>query len=168
MDSFILFHVKHINSCHFKPEHVYVELIDLPVEFVRLQRPCKLSESDTDPTHLYQLHLRALYWTFTACRLHVNSCSTLQIFKRIYTGACSSSANSLDLEHMYVELRFLAVELAILASTRFQHFSYSRHIDTVSSGRRWSSVTTITSRVIFLYPAMCTENICCFESPTSP
>lgn len=38
MDSFILFHVKHINSCHFKPEHVYVELIDLPVEFVRLQR----------------------------------------------------------------------------------------------------------------------------------
>lgn len=37
MDSFILFHMKHINSCDFKPEHMYVELIDLPAEFVRLQ-----------------------------------------------------------------------------------------------------------------------------------
>lgn len=56
MESFILFHVKYINSCHFKPEDMYVELIDLPVEFVRLLRPC---------------------------RLHADSCITLQIFKRI-------------------------------------------------------------------------------------
>lgn len=56
MESFILFHVKHINSCQFKPEDMYIELIDLTVEFVRLQRPC---------------------------RLNVDSCITLQIFKRI-------------------------------------------------------------------------------------
>ena len=56
MESFILFHVKYINSCHFKPEDMYIELINLPVEFVRLQRPC---------------------------RLHVDSSITLQIFKRI-------------------------------------------------------------------------------------
>jgi hypothetical protein len=43
MDSFILFNVKHINSCDFKPEHVYVELINLPVEFVRFQWLCRLS-----------------------------------------------------------------------------------------------------------------------------
>lgn len=36
MESFILFHVKHINSCHFKLEDMYIELIDLPVEFVKL------------------------------------------------------------------------------------------------------------------------------------
>lgn len=56
MESFILFHVKHINSCHFKPEDMYIELIDLHVKFVRLQRPC---------------------------RLHVDSCITLRILKRI-------------------------------------------------------------------------------------
>lgn len=167
MDSFILFHVKHINSCHFKPEHVYVELIDLPVEFVRLQRPCKLWESDTDPTHLYQSHLRALYWTSAACRLHVDSCITLQIFKRIYTGACSSSANSLGLEHMYVELIDPPVELAILASTRFHTCSYSKSAEAISSDRCCSSDTATTAKDRFLYSALQQRSKSRFESRSS-
>ena len=72
MDSFILFHVKHINSCHFKPEHVYVELIDLPVEFVRLQRPCRLSKSDTDRDSFISITSKGLilniYCLQTSCQ----------------------------------------------------------------------------------------------------
>ncbi len=68
MDSFILFHVKHINSCHFKPEHVYVELIDLPVEFVRFQRHCKLSESNTNRDSLMAIRSQSL--TMIICCLH--------------------------------------------------------------------------------------------------
>lgn len=140
MESFILFHVKYINSCHFKPEDMYVELIDLPVEFFS-------SNGLAD-------------FMSTA----VSLCRYSRGLNR--AGLCSTS-DSLGLEHMYVELRFLAVELAIIAFIRFQTFSYLRHTDAVSSGRRFSSATAVTASVRFLYPACHTENKCCFESLTN-
>ena len=85
----------------------------------------------------------------TSCRQLSHSA----IFKRIYTGAFSSSVDLLGLEHMCVELRFLAVELGFLASTRFQTRAYSRHIDAVSSGRCCSSDTVTTAKDRFRYPA---------------
>lgn len=100
----------------------------------------------------------------TSCRQLPHS----SIFKRIYTGAFSSSVDLLGLEHMCVELQFLAVELGFLASTRFQIFSYSRHIDAVSSGRCCSSFAAITARVRFLYPAYWSRSKCRFESRSSP